>query len=238
MATWTTNQIRNVAFVGHGGAGKTTLADTLLHATGTVNRHGKVDDGSSNSDFTEEEKERKHSIYSTLLYADTKSAHINLIDTPGYPDFIGPALGALAGVESAVVVISASAGIEVNTRRMFKEAGERKLARAIVINKIDAENIDLPQILGAMQEIFGSACRPLTLHGEGGKKVVNCFTETSGQSDLGSVEEAHTGLVESIVEVDDQMMESYLGGEEIAPEKLLGAFASAMTGGRSRRAWS
>src|SRR5438876_11857467 len=142
MAKHKVEDIRNVALVGHGAAGKTSLADTLLFQAKAVDRRGSVDDGTSVSDYDDVEKAQKCSIDSTLLHLEHKDKSVHLIDTPGKPDFVGGALGAFIAVETAIVVVSATNGIEVNTGRMFNEAGKRGLARMIVINKMDADNVD------------------------------------------------------------------------------------------------
>src|SRR5947209_5197222 len=140
MANYRVDDLRNIALVGHGAAGKTSLADTLLFEAKAVDRRGSVDDGTSVSDYDDEEKKRHFSIDTALLHFDYQGKRVNLLDAPGYPDFIGAALEALGAVENAAVVISAPNGIEVNTRRLFNEAGRRGLARLLVINKLDAEN--------------------------------------------------------------------------------------------------
>src|SRR5581483_9350045 len=123
----------NIALVGHGAAGKTSLADALLFQAKAVDRRGSVDDGTSVSDYDEEEKKRHFSIDTSVLHLEHQGKHVHLLDTPGYPDFVGSALGALSAVENAVIVVSAGNGVEVNTRRMFSEAGKRGLARMLVI---------------------------------------------------------------------------------------------------------
>src|SRR5438128_11668928 len=158
MTSHKVEDTRNIALVGHRAAGKTTLADAILFKAGAVDRRGSVDDGTSVADFDEEEHLKKFSIDSHLLNATHHGKLIHLLDTPGYPDFVGAALGALAAVETAVVVISAPAGIEVNTRRMFNEAGKRGLARMIVINKLDGENIHFDDLLKNIRDTFGKAC--------------------------------------------------------------------------------
>ncbi len=223
--------IRNIAILGHGGAGKTILVEALLHAAGVTNRFGSVEDGTTVMDHTDLEKEIGHSIDPAMAHFDHDGKAINLIDAPGYPDFIGGAISALGGVDTAVIVVSAHAGIEVNTRKVFSAAGQAGLARAIVVNKIDNENIDLPALLAAIGETFGSAVKCMNLPADGGKKVIDCFSNDSGSADFGDVGEMHTQLVESVIEADEKMMESYLGGEEIPAGKLGGAFAVAMTSG-------
>src|ERR1700730_9230364 len=155
MAKYQVDDIRNIALVGHRAAGKTSLADALLFKAGAVDRRGSVDDGTSVSDYDEEEHKRRISIDASVLHLEHKGKQIHLLDTPGYPDFVGSALGALPAVETALVVISAPSGIEVNTRRMFAEAGRRGLARMLVINQMDAENIRFDELLSAIQGTFG-----------------------------------------------------------------------------------
>ena len=231
MAAKNPQDIRNVVLLGHGGAGKTILGEALLHAAGVANRFGTVEDGTTVLDHDELEKQRQHSVDPAMAFFVQDDKTVNLIDGPGYPDFIGGALSAMAGADTAVIVVSAAAGIEVNTRRLFQAAGAAGLVRAIVINKIDAENIDLAGLLASLTETFGRAVKCMNLPADGGKKVVDCFTNDAGDSDLGDVAEAHTQLVESVIEADEEMMEAYLGGEEIGPDKLAGAFAKAMVEG-------
>src|SRR5258708_30616904 len=163
MAQTKVQDIRNIVFCGHGLAGKTTLADHILNHTGTIKRHASVDDNTSICDFDEEEKHHHHSIESTLIQFEHAGKHFNVIDTPGYPDFIGQVLGPLQAVETAAIVIDAHSGPGFNTRRVFHEAGTRGLGRVIVINKLDAENIDFPPLLETIQELFGKACIPLNV---------------------------------------------------------------------------
>src|SRR3954469_21689108 len=174
MPTYTTADIRNIAIVGHGGSGKTTLVDAMLLASGTVNRKASVLDGSSFSDFEKEEKEHKPSIYSTVLHADHLGKRINIIDTPGSPDLGGQALAVLCAVETVAVVINAQAGIEVVTRRMMDAAKERNIPRAIIINKCDMPELQLEALVGNIRSAFGSECLPINLPTGNGKAVVEC----------------------------------------------------------------
>ena len=143
--------IRNIALAGHRASGKTSLADALLFKAKAVDRRGSVDDGTSVSDYDEEEQKRHFSIDTSVLHLEHKGKHVHLLDTPGYPDFVGAALGALNAVETAVVVVSAVNGVEVNTRRMFDEAGKRGLARMLVINKLDGDNVKFDELLKTIQ---------------------------------------------------------------------------------------
>jgi elongation factor G len=223
-------KIRNLVLVGHGNTGKTTLVEALLHKAGVTQRIGTVEQGNTVCDFDDLEKERKHSIDSAAVWFDSNGIRVEMIDTPGYPDFIGQALTALAGVETALIVVSAATGIEVNTRKMFAAAGDYGLARVVVINKIDHENIDPATIVTSLQETFGKNLLPLNLPANGGKAVVNCLGG-SGATDFGDIEEAKLALMESVVESDEKMMERYLGGEAISDEELAVALKKAMTGG-------
>ncbi len=231
MAASKPADIRNIALLGHGGAGKTSLAESILHAAKATGRLGSVDDGTSTLDYSDIEKERKHSVDPSAAHVEHLGMEVNLIDTPGYPDFIGGAICAMAGADVGVLVVSAAAGIEVNTRRLFTAAKDRGLAMAVVINKIDAENVDLAALLAQIEETFGNACKPMNLPTDGGKGVIDCFTNDSGSADVGDVADAHTQLVENIIESDEEMMEAYLGGEEIPADKLQAAVASAMIEG-------
>ena len=223
--------IRNLVLLGHGGAGKTTLAEAMLHAAKVTGRFGSVDQGTSHFDHSDIEKERKHSVDPGLGHLEHAGKLINIIDAPGYPDFIGGAICALGGADVAAIVVSATAGIEVNTRRMFKAAKDADLPVALVINKIDGENIDLAALMGQLTETFGAACKAMNLPADGGKSVIDCFTNDSGAADFSDVADAHTQLNENIIEADEELMEAYLGGEEIPPAKLSAAFSEAMEKG-------
>src|SRR5215216_2575435 len=147
MPSHATPDIRNVLLTGHGGSGKTTLADAMLFAAGAVTRKASVADGSSFSDFEKEEKEHKHSIYSAVLHLDHAGKRINLIDAPGSPDLIGSAIACLPAVETVAVVINATSGIEIVTRRMMEAAKDRNIPRAIIVNKCDMPDIDLEALV-------------------------------------------------------------------------------------------
>ena len=140
-------KIRTVALVGHGAAGKTTLAESLLAATGAIASRGTVEKGNTVCDFDPVEKDFGHSLQSAVCSVEWAGTQIHLIDTPGYPDFAGQAIGALAAVDTALVVINAQTGIELSTERMYHLAGQRGLCRMIVINRIDADNVDLPGLV-------------------------------------------------------------------------------------------
>lgn len=223
--------LRNIVLLGHASAGKTSLAEAILHKSGATNRLGSVDDKSSISDFDDEEKERGHSIYSSLLHATYGGKTLNLIDTPGYPDFIGAALTSIPAADTAITVISAASGIEINTRKHFAAATAGNKARIIVINKMDSDNTDLKELISQIQETFGPQCRCANLPSTDKKSVIDCIKNNAGDSPVMDVSQANTDLVESVIEADDDIMESYLGGETIAPEKILEVFVKALTSG-------
>ena len=155
MPRYSTENIHTVALVGHGGAGKTTLAEALLLKTGVIGAAGSVERGTTVADHDPLEKQYGHSLNSAALNFPYKGIHVHLIDTPGMPDFAGQSIAALAGVETAVVVVNAQNGIELNTTRMMRAAGKRQLCRMILVNKIDADNVDLESLLRRIQDIYG-----------------------------------------------------------------------------------
>jgi elongation factor G len=229
LATYSTTDIRNIALVGHANSGKTILTEALMFKAGAIGAMGRA--GDLLSDFTDEEKEHGHSLFNAILHCEHEGRHINLIDTPGSPDFIGQTISALPAVETVAVVVSAQAGIESLTRRLMTRAKERNLCRMIVVNKIDAEGADLPGLISALQESFGKQCLPVNLPAQGGKAVVDCFFNPTGESDFGSVEEAHTAIIDQVVEVDEDLMEVYLEQGEVKPEQLHEPFERALREG-------
>jgi elongation factor G len=223
-----TGDIRNIVLLGHGGSGKTSLAEAMLHTSGATSRLGSVDDKTSICDYYDEEKEHQHSIQSAVVHVEHSGKLINIIDTPGYPDFIGPAIKAVPAAETAVIVISAAAGIETNTRKLFEIATSANKPRLIVINKVDAENTDLAALVKSIRETFGPQCRYANLPSADKESVVDCVDNSIGDSPLMDVSAAHTELIESVIEADDELMESYLSGEEIGAEKIAGVFVKAL----------
>lgn len=222
-----TNSIKNVrtlALVGQAGSGKTTLAEALLAKAGAVTSAGSVERGSTTCDYTPLEKQLHHSLKLAVASFDAKagdeSARIHLLDTPGYPDFLGHSLPALAAVETAAVVINAQNGIEMMTPRFMQYAQRRGVDRMIIVNKIDCDNVDCERLLQQIQDIFGKECLPLNLPAGSRGKVSDCFFSPSGDVDFSSVEDAHRRLVEQVVEVDEDLMGKYLEKGEVTPEEL------------------
>jgi len=233
MAEVTTESIRNVVLIGNTGAGKTQLAEALLHKAGATNRLGTPDEGNTVSDFEPEEKERGSSISTAVLHCEAAGALINLLDTPGYADFVGGALRGVSACDTAVLVLSAATGADIHARRLFKAATEGGLARMVVVNKADAENVELAPLVDQIREALGPQCRPLTLpvgQGPALEGVVDAFASDAGDA-LIDVAAAHGELVESIVEADEALMERYLGDETIGEAELAAAFTQALTSG-------
>jgi elongation factor G len=231
MAEYRTEDLRTVALVGHGAAGKTTLAEQLLAKSAMIGAAGAVERGTTVSDYDPQEKSALHSLRSSILHCDHNGTRIHLIDTPGYPDFIGQGLGALDAVETVAVVVSATNGIELITRRMMAWAKSRNLCRMIIVNKIDHEHINLPLLLEQLQEAFGPEVLPINLPADGGSRVIDCFDHDQGTADLQSVADVHRKVMEQVVEVDDAAMEKYLEEGAIDPTTLHAPLEKALREG-------
>jgi len=231
MPSFSPALIRTLALVGHGGSGKTTLAEALLAKAGAIPAMGSIEKGTTVCDFDGLEKKFQHSLNSAVVHLNHRDTRIHLIDTPGLPDFIGRAIGALPAVETAVIVVNAQNGIEMITSRMMQWAANRELCRMVVINKIDAANVDLPGLLEAIQTAFGKECLPINLPAAGGTKVVDCFFNPAGESDFSSVADAHQALIDQVVEVDEALMAKYLEQGDISPDELHAPFEKALREG-------
>ncbi|MEO1995366.1 MAG: elongation factor G, partial [Planctomycetaceae bacterium] len=220
----------------HGAAGKTTLADLMLFKSGEATRAGSVDDGSSLLDTDDDEKERKSSVSSSMIHFEHKERGINLIDTPGFPDFIGQVFGPLRVVETAVVVVNAGAGIEVNTRRTFGLAGDAGIGRMVVVNKCDMENIVYDELLATIQDAFGSTCVPLNVpvgFGTDFSGVVSTLSvpDSVPEGVQADPNELNQAVMDAIVEADEDLMERYLEGESLNADEIGGGIAKAIAEG-------
>jgi len=228
-----TAHVRNIALVGHAGSGKTTLLEALLASTGAIRSPGRVDKGSTVSDYLKQEKQHQHSLDTAVCHFDHDGVFVNIIDTPGYPDFAGRSMSVLPGVETAAVVINAQAGVEMVARRLMKFAASQHLCRMIIINQIDADGADPEAVLKEIREEFGRECLPLNLPADGAGSVVDCFFNPSAETpDFSSVDAAHTELIDQVVELDDELMEVYLEqGQDISPAQLHDPFEKALRRG-------
>ncbi len=230
---YTTQGIRNIALVGPASGGKTLLVESLLLRAGAIRSKGSLQRGTTVCDFDIQEKRLQHSLEASVCAIDHGPTHLNLIDTPGYPDFLGRTLSVLEAVESVAIVLSATSGIDSITQRLMEFARERELCRLIVINKIDSRDADPAGVLQQVRDTFGSECLPLNLPAGQGASVVDCFFHPHGQSvDFSSVDTAHTQIIDQVVEVDEKLMSLYLEqGEELSPEQLHDPFEQALREG-------
>jgi elongation factor G len=229
------NRIRTIALVGQAGSGKTSLAEALLVKAGAIHTAGTVERGTTVCDYAPGEKQLRHSLKLAVATFESKldgeATRVHLLDTPGYADFAGHAIPALAAVETAAVVINAQNGIEMMTTRFMQYAQKRGLDRLIIVNKIDAANVDCENLLDRIQQTFGKECLPLNLPASDRSRVSDCFFAPSGEADFSSVEEAHRRLVEQVVEVDERLTEQYLEKGEVTPQELHEPLEQAMREG-------
>ena len=226
MAALASSQIRNIVLAAHSGAGKTTLADAMYFKTGVVNRRGRVDDKTSLSDYEPEEQDRGSSVQMAILPCAWKDHKINVLDTPGYPDFRGDMLSAMRVADAAVMLISAPSGIEVGSIQAWQAAEEAELPRVIVVNKLDRPDTDFDEVVAAVQDAWGRNCVPVQApegSGEGLTGIRDLLT--------GEVDEMPEELVESIAESDDDLMMMYLEGEEVTAEDLRDGLKNAIRAG-------
>lgn len=232
MALQSPADIRNIALVGQADSGKTLLAERLLLATKVIDRMGSIEEGTTLSDWSDEEKKHKRSLRTSILHFDHDGRTVNMIDAPGLADFAGMAISVFPAVETICVVVDAVKGIEPMTRRMMNIASDRNLPRMIIINKIDDPQTDLQALVEAIREEFGGACLPINLPAPDRASVVSVFDD-EGQGDtlFSSEQEAHQAIVEQIVEMQDDLMDTYLedgGAANITREQLRDAFHKAL----------
>jgi elongation factor G len=222
-----TDDLRNVALLGHPGCGKTLLVEALLQRAGAIPSMGSIEKGNTVCDADPEEREARHSFSPSVVGFDFQGRHINLIDTPGLPDFAGQTLSVLPAVETSAIVVSAMFGVELLTRRVMDWAREQHACRMIIINKIDVAH-DLAGLLDRIQELFGKECLPLNLPAKDGKSVVDCFFQTSTETAFSSAHAVHTALVDQVVELDEALTDRYLEQGDIPATELHDPFERAL----------
>lgn len=229
---YSTEDILNLALIGAAGVGKTTVAEAMLHKAGITNALGNVDDGTTVTDYREREKRMQHSLHPTVCSFDFNDRHINLIDNPGYPDFIGRMLSVLPAVESVAIVVDATAGVDSHTVKIAQHASARQLCRMVIVNKIDGEDVDLEELTEQIKTTLGSECLPINLPNADRSDVVDCFYESGeGETNFSSVEAAHEQIIDQVVEIDEALMELYLDEQELPAEQLHEAFEQALRDG-------
>ncbi len=235
----TPDKIRNVVLLSHSVAGKTSLIEAMLFDSGAINRLGKIEQGNTIGDYNPDEIERRISINSKLLYTDWKNTRLNLLDTPGYADFVGEVLGPLRAADSALLLICGVNGIEVGTQRMWNWLEEKKLARLIFINKLDKENSDFEKVINSIRKNFGNKCLPIqyplgkTINFKGSVNLLNRqeLSQISGpEKEL--ARNWRQLLMDAIAESDDGLMEKYLEGKELAEEEIKNTLRKAVISGQ------
>ena len=223
--------IRTLALVGPAAAGKTSIAEALLHKSGAIGAQGSLERGTTVSDHDPLERRAQHSLNASVMHLQRGDTRVHFIDTPGGADFLGQSLPALEAVETAAVVISAVTGIEPMAVRMMEHAAARHLDRLIIVNKIDTPGVNLAALLAQIQSTFGRECLPVNLPDANGSKVVDCFYNRTGHSDFGSVDDAHRALVEQVVEVDAAFVDRYLGEGDVDASELHAPLEQALREG-------
>ena len=223
--------IRTLALVGPAAAGKTSIAEALLHKSGAIGAQGSLERGTTVSDHDPLERRAQHSLNASVMHLQRGDTRVHFIDAPGGADFLGQSLPALEAVETAAVVISAVTGIEPMAVRMMEHAAARHLDRLIIVNKIDTPGVNLAALLAQIQSTFGRECLPVNLPDANGSKVVDCFYNRTGHSDFGSVDGAHRALVEQVVEVDAAFVDRYLGEGDVDASELHAPLEQALREG-------
>lgn len=244
MKNYPSSQIRNIGVVAHGGAGKTSLTEAMLFNTGVINRLGRVEDGTTTADYHPEEINRQVTIHATPVPCEWKNSKLNVIDTPGYSDFIAEVKGALRVVDGSLFVVSAVDGVEVQTDVIWDFASAANLPRVVFINKMDRENANFYKVLDELRESFGANIVPAQL-------PIGQALDFSGVVDLlenkaysfadgkakeipvpgdmaDDVSENREKLIEAAVEADDELMMKYLEGEELTPEEITAGLAKGL----------
>ena len=246
MQSFGLENIRNFCLLSHNGAGKTSLVEAILFDTKTINRLGKADDGTTTSDYDPDEVKRKISINLTLLPCQWQDTKFNVIDTPGYSDFVGEVKAAIRVCDGAVITICAASGIEVGSEQVWAYSQEADLPRLIFVNKMDRENADFYRTVEELQSKFSSKCLPvqlpvgaqsdfqgvvdlLTMKSYTGSPVEEADIPSSLQDQASSFREK---LVEAVAEIDDTLLEKYLGGEELSLEELTEGLRQATLSGK------
>ncbi|MFH1995866.1 MAG: elongation factor G [Candidatus Omnitrophota bacterium] len=239
MANLDPKYIRNILLAGHSRCGKTSIIEALLYSSKTIPKMGSVDSGSAISDYNDDEKERKSSISSSLISFESNGKKVNIIDTPGYADFVGEIIGGLRGVEASIIVVNASGGVEIGTERSWKLSRESNKTTALFVNKLDKENTDFERTVEAVQKKFGKLCVAVTYpigKGESISGVANLLTgegiDKLSEDDKIMVQTMSEALTEAIAESDDALLEKFLESGELSPDEKKKAFTEGLITGK------
>ncbi|WP_425448458.1 elongation factor G [Dethiothermospora halolimnae] len=236
MKSYSTDKIRNIGLLGHGGSGKTSLAEAMLFVSGVLKRKGKVEEGNTVSDFDKEEAERQFSIRTSNIPVEWNKSKYNILDTPGYFDFVGEVFSSLSIAGGAVITVDASSGVEVGTEKSWKYTEERNIPKIIFINKMDKENVNFDKIIKELRETFGKKIAPFAIPmglGDDFKGFINIVDlkgrEYNGKKCLDvpvpdeledTIEPLREMLIESVAESDEELLEKYFEGEEFTTEEI------------------
>ena len=245
MNAYSPEQLRNVVMMGHSGAGKTTIGEAMLLASGAVNRLGRVEDGNTVSDFDPEEHARSYSISLSLLPVEWTDCRLNLIDTPGYFDFAGEVVSGAAAADAALIAVDASSGLEAGSELAWGQAGARGLPRLVAVTRMDREHADFAAVLDALRERYGVSVVPLAVPVGAGAGFGGVVDLASGEARMGpggeaaaapadlaaAVEAAREQLIEAVAETDDELLELYLEGGELPADRVARALAAAVASG-------
>ncbi len=245
MKEYHTNQLRNVVLLGHGSAGKTSLAEAMLFASGAINRIGRVEDGTTVADFDEEETRRHISLNLALIPVEWEGSKINVLDTPGYTDFVGEVKSAVRVADLALILVDAVSGVEVGTELVWDFAEEHNLPRMVVVNKMNRENANLARTLEALREAFGQNFALIQLPIGTEREFVGVVDLVKMQALMGpegkvaeipasladQADEAHLQLIEAAAESDDELIMKYLEGEELTEDEIQRGLRAAIING-------
>ncbi|MGD2207206.1 MAG: GTP-binding protein, partial [Anaerolineae bacterium] len=245
MTIYKSDKLRNVALLGHSGSGKTTLVEAMLFDTGAVNRLGRVDDGTSVSDWDDEERRRNMSINTSLIPCEWQRYKLNMMDTPGYMDFVGEVISAVRVADGIVVVLDSASGIEVGTEQVWRHADECDVPRLAFVNKMERENANYAEVVSQIADKFGVVAVPLLLpigSQENFGGVVDLLTQKAylGENATESpvpddmadaVEAARLVLIEAAAEGKDALMEKYFEEETLSAEEIRQGLKTRMAGG-------
>ena len=246
MQQHTTEQMRNVVLLSHSGAGKTSLAEAMLFNSGAINRLGKVDQGSTTSDYDPDEVKRQTSIYLALLPCEWQGFKVNIIDTPGYADFVAEVKSAVRVADGAVIVVCAASGVEVGTELGWGYADEQEIPRLIFVNKMDRENADFFRVMEEIRANFGNKCVPIEIpigaqdDFQGVVDLIRMKSYSGPQWQEGEIPDSlkeragefREKLVEAVAETDDDLIAKYLEGEELTEEEIVQGLRTGATGGQ------